>query len=73
MTHPYEVRLHVGDARRQGKRRRTRGLLMIAIRDDGRVEAVSWGRDRADCRVMGGALDAIMDRLESGEIPVEDR
>lgn len=62
--------LTVPDAKRLANALQADGLLIIAFKR-GKIKGVSYGDNRTLCRQYGRALDGIIDRIESGEIPVE--
>jgi len=49
---------------------RLRGVVLIAIDDDGHYGVVSWGRTRCDCKELSRTCDAVADRIEQGKIAI---
>jgi hypothetical protein len=48
----------ISDARKLGEASGARGIVIVAVGDDGKVAATSWGRSMADCRALASLLDA---------------
>lgn len=54
--------------RNLGKYLRLRGVVLMAIDDDGNYGVVSYGRTRADCKELSRTCDAIADLVDQGKI-----
>ncbi len=48
---------------------RARGVIVLTF-GDGRVAGSSYGMTRQECRALGKTLDAIVDGLLKGELPL---
>jgi hypothetical protein len=51
---------------------RARGVIVIAFHGDMTYAAASYGETKAECKTLGRTLDRIVERLQSGAIPVWD-
>ena len=60
----------IADAKELAYKLRKEGVIVLTI-SGGRISGASYGMTKAKCRSMGKVLDAIVDRLSSGEIEVE--
>jgi hypothetical protein len=54
--------------RNLGRFLRLRGVVLVAVDDDGNYGVVSWGRTRDDCRVMSRTCDSMANMIEGGGI-----
>ena len=63
-------KVRIDDAKRIAKKHGCDGVIILALPSvkNPSLQAVSYGRDRTRCQIMGRLLNSIFEKFESGEI-----
>lgn len=61
--------LKVAHAKEMLKRVGGRGCVIMLFDDNDQFAVVEWGRDRAECSRLEVLVNAVSDKLASGELP----